>query len=275
MRIDSHQHFWRYSPEEYGWIDSSMVQLQRDYLPEDLKPELGTLGIEGSIAVQARQTVEETHRLLSLAGQNGWIRGVVGWLPLASENIHKLLEELTENELLKGVRHVIQDEREDDFMLGAAFNSGLALLHRYQLPYDLLILERHLPYTLAIVDRHPKQLFILDHIAKPRIAGRELQPWADQLRKLAERPNVSCKLSGMVTEAHHGTWRKEDLRPFFDVTLEAFGPERIMFGSDWPVCLLASSYTRWFEVVTEWISPLTTSEQAAILGGTAARAYRL
>ncbi len=252
-----------------------MVRLQCDYLPEDLKPELEALRIEGSIAVQARQTVEETRWLLSLAGRNRWIRGVVGWLPLASDSAPELLEELTENELLKGVRHVIQDEREDDFMLGAAFNRGLALLHKYQLPYDLLILEPQLSYASAFVDRHPKQVFILDHIAKPRIAAQELQPWADQLRKLAERPNVFCKLSGMVTEAHHGTWQKEDLRPYFDAALEVFGPQRMMFGSDWPVCLLASTYSRWFQVVTEWISPLTSSEQAAILGGTAARAYRL
>ncbi len=252
-----------------------MVPLQRNYLPRDLKPELEALGMNGSVAVQARQSVDETRWLLSLAAQNTWIRGVVGWLPLASPNLPRLLDELAGHTLLKGVRHVIQSEPQNDFMLRAAFNRGLALLHSHQLSYDLLISERQLPYASVFVDRHPKQVFILDHIAKPKITVREMQPWADHLRELAKRMNVFCKLSGMVTEANHEKWRQQDLTPYFDVVLKAFGPNRIMFGSDWPVCLLASSYSRWFHVVNKWISLLSGSEQAAILGGTAAKAYRL
>lgn len=252
-----------------------MVPLQRNYLPRDLKPELEALGIAGSVAVQARQSVDETRWLLSLAAQNDWIRGVVRWLPLASPDLPQLLDELAGHTLLKGVRHVIESESQNDFMLSAAFNRGLALLHNYQLSYDLLISERQLSYASVFVDRHPKQVFVLDHIAQPKITVREMQPWGDHLRELAKRMNVFCKLSGMVTEANHEEWRKRDLTPYFDVVLKAFDPNRIMFGSDWPVCLLASSYSRWFHVVSEWISLLSGSEQAAILGGAAAKAYRL
>lgn len=274
MRVDAHQHFWRYSQEEYGWISDPMAAIRRDFLPGDLRPLLLESGIDATIAVQARQSLAETDWLLDLADGHDWIAGVVGWAPLASLRVHETLEKLAVRPKLRGVRHVLQGEA-DEFMLRDDFNAGIALLRRYSLTYDVLVVERQLPAAIQFVDRHPEQPFVLDHIAKPLIAAHELEPWRTHIRELARRPHVSCKLSGMVTEAAFNTWTVEDLRPYIETVLEYFGAERLMFGSDWPVCTVAASYARWVSVVREFTAELTEDEQESIFGGNAARFYGL
>jgi len=274
-RIDAHHHLWRYAIEEYGWITQNMGVLARDFLPEDLRPELLASGTLGSIAVQARQTLEETTWLLRLADEFAFIRGVVGWAPVASPDFPAVLERLQDSQKLKGLRHVIQDEPDEDFMHRQDFNAGVALLKQYGMVYDILIFERHLPAAASFVDRHPAQVFVLDHIAKPRIADRKLEPWRTNICELARRENVYCKLSGMVTEAHWKNWSPADLQPYFDVVLQAFGPKRLMAGSDWPVCLLATTYQTWFSTVREFIRPLSLTEREMILGGVAGEVYSL
>lgn len=273
--IDSHHHFWRYDPEEYSWIDDSMALLRRDFLPEDLQPEIQRSGIDGVISVQARQSLEETRWLLDLAAKYSFIRGVVGWVPLTDTNVGKILESLAGSGTLKSVRHVLQGEPDDRYMLRSDFNRGISLLKEFQLAYDILIFERHLPYVVEFVRQNPQQVFVLDHVAKPRIRDRIVSPWRENMRELAKFPNVYCKISGMVTEADYTSWKEEDLVPYFDTALEAFGPSRLLFGSDWPVCLVAASYGTWIAVVRRQIATLTDSEQSAILGGTAARVYRI
>jgi L-fuconolactonase len=272
-RIDAHHHVWRYTKKEYAWIAEGMNVLARDFLPEDLRRELSVSGIHGSIAVQARQTLEETSWLLRLADDFDFIRGVVGWAPLASPEFPAVIERLQESEKLKGLRHVIQDEPDENFMHRPDFNAGVALLKQFGLVYDILIFVRHLPAAISFVDRHPAQVFVLDHLAKPRIRDRELEPWRTNIRELARRENVYCKVSGMVTEANWKTWSPADLQPYFDVVLQAFGPKRLMAGSDWPVCLLATTYQTWFSTVEEFIRPLSFAERELILGGVASEVY--
>jgi L-fuconolactonase len=274
MRIDAHHHFWRYDPVEFDWIDEEMALIRKDFLPVDLERELVRSGVEGVISVQARQCLDETRWLLELAESRDFIKGVVGWVDLASPKIEEALESLVHPKL-KGLRHVVQAEPDDAFVLGTDFNRGIRGLARFDLVYDLLILPRHLPFATRFVDQHPAQVFVLDHLAKPLIRQGLMEPWARQMRELAQRPNVYCKLSGMVTEAHYESWTEAELRPYFDVVLEAFGPHRLMFGSDWPVCLVACEYLRWHRLVSNWVSRLSFEEQARVLGGTAAMAYKL
>jgi L-fuconolactonase len=275
MAIDAHHHFWKYTPEEYGWITDGMSVLRRDYLPADLRREAAAVGIDGVISVQARQTLEETDWLLKLAEENDFIRGVVGWVPLFSETVENDLARYANRRKLKAVRHVLQDEPDDNYMLRDDFNRGIGLLKKARLRYDILIFERHLPNAIKLVDRHPGTTFILDHVAKPRIRDNQLSPWRENLRELGRRPNVYCKVSGMVTEANHANWTPQQLRPYFDAALEAFGSHRLMFGSDWPVCLLACGYRRWFQIVREFASRLTTDEQEQLFEHTAIEAYGL
>jgi L-fuconolactonase len=274
-RIDAHHHLWRYAQEEYGWIGERMGVLRRDFLPGDLKPLLDRAGIAGAIAVQARQTLEETECLLRLAEENPWIRGVVGWAPIAAPEFPEALGKLQLNSRLKALRHIVQDEPEDDFILGEAFNRGIRALRDTGLVYDVLIHARHLPQAIRFVDMHPEQMFVLDHCAKPRIASGEMEPWRTQMGELARRTHVCCKVSGLVTEAEWARWTPEDLRPYFDVVLESFGPGRLMFGSDWPVVLPAGSYQRWVDAVTGWTAELSAGEREAVWGGNAARVYAL
>jgi L-fuconolactonase len=274
-RIDAHHHLWRYSKEEYGWITGNMAAIARDFLPEDLQQALSSSGMQGSIAVQARQSLEETQSLLDFAQQSDVIRGVVGWAPIASPELPAVLDRLEPFQKLKGLRHVVQDEPDDAFLLRPDFNAGIALLKQYALVYDILIFERQLPAALSFVDRHPAQVFVLDHIAKPRIRDSVLEPWRTNIRELARRENIFCKLSGMVTEAHWAKWCPADLQPYFDVVLNAFGPKRLLAGSDWPVCLLATTYQTWFSTLREFISPLSSTEQEMILGGVATHVYSL
>ena len=275
MRIDSHQHFWNYNPAEYGWIDESMSTIRRDFLPEHLQSELAEAQVDGVISVQARQDVTETGWLLDLAARNSFIQGVVGWVDLMSPEVYTQLERCAAHPKLKGVRHVIQGEPDDNFVLRKDFNRGIAELKPLALAYDLLIFERHLPQAIQFVDAHPGQVFVLDHIAKPRIRENAFEPWNKNIRELARRQNVYCKLSGMVTEADPAHWTEPQLRPYFETVLEAFTPRRLMFGSDWPVCLLACQYARWRATVAGWVSRLSTDEQERIFGGTASEAYRL
>ncbi len=274
-RLDAHQHFWNYAPEEYGWITENMRALRRDFLPHHLRAACSECGVEGSIAVQARQTLAETSRLLELAEQNDFVRAVVGWAPLADDNAGSVLEKLAAHPKLRGVRHVLQDEADDFYMLRGDFNRGVDALKPLGLAYDILIYERHLPQTLEFVDRHPGQVFILDHLAKPRVRARRLSPWRENLGELAKRPGVYCKISGLVTEADHQLWTREELLPYLDNALDAFGPQRLMFGSDWPVCLLAASYANWVSIVEDILSRLSPAEQRSIWCETAEKAYAL
>lgn len=275
MKIDSHHHFWKYQTQEYGWLDESMKAIRRDFLPAQLKSEIEAAGIDGVVSVQVRQTVEETTWLLELARVNPFIRGVVGWAPLVDRKVADVLEPLAGNRKLRSLRHIIQGEPDDNFILRGDFNVGITALSHFNLAYDILIYERHLPQTIRFVDLHPSQTFVLDHIAKPKIKDQEISPWRENFVELAKRANVYCKLSGMVTEADHQHWTPQDLDPYFDTALEAFGPQRLMFGSDWPVCLLATSYSAWCNLVAKKIARLSSRERARILGGTAVEAYGL
>jgi L-fuconolactonase len=274
-RIDAHHHLWTYSEAEYGWISEDMRLLRRDFSVPDLNQEMTAAGVQGAVVVQARQTLEETHWLLQFADECSSLRGVVGWAPLASANFPQHLEQLSSHPKLRGLRHVLQDEPENDFMLREDFNRGISALAGSELVYDILIFEKHLPYAVQFVDRHPKQTFVLDHLAKPRIREREISPWREGLRDLAARPHVYCKISGLATEADWRQWTVNDLRPYFEIALECFGPERLLAGSDWPVCLLATGYQRWWETLGELVSPLSLSEQEGIMGANAVRVYGL
>lgn len=273
--IDTHHHLWNYNPVEFDWIDDEMAVIRQSFLPENLEQTLTGTGVDGVVTVQARQVLEETDWLLKLAGENEFMRGVVGWLPLADQSVKGELERLTDNAWLKGVRHVVQGEPDPAFILGKEFNRGIALLKDYQLVYDILIFEHQLPNTIRFVDQHPDQQFVLDHIAKPNIKDNALEPWASNLKELARRPNVSCKMSGMVTEADYKRWTPEQLQPYFDVVIDAFGPERLLFGSDWPVCLVASQYADWLRLVQQQISKLSSDEQEMISYKNAEKVYQL
>jgi L-fuconolactonase len=275
QRIDAHQHFWHYDAVEYAWIDDPMAALRRDFLPHDLEPLLSQSGFDGCVAVQARQALEETRWLLSLAAESGFIRGVVGWVDLRSAQLADQLREFTQNPKLVGVRHIVQAEPDDDFMLRAEFRRGIAQLAAFGLAYDILVYPRQLRAAIKLVSQFPDQRFVLDHIAKPLIAQAALEPWNTDIRALAQFPNVWCKVSGMVTEARWTAWRSQDFRPYLDVVFEAFGPERIMIGSDWPVCTVAADYASTMRLVTDYISQLPQEQQSAIQGGNCAKFYRL
>ena len=273
--IDAHQHLWSYQFKEYAWISKDMSVLARDYLPEQLKIEMKKANVDGAVVVQARQTVSETEWLLSLARNSPILRGVVGWAPICSEIFAQELERLQQEEKLKGLRHVIQDEPDDNFILRTDFNRGISAMAHSGLVYDILIFARQLPAAIQFVDRHPHQIFVLDHIAKPSIKEGIIEPWRTNIRQLAERKNIYCKLSGMVTEANWPNWSAQNLQPYLETVLETFGPGRLMAGSDWPVCLLASTYTGWFTTLHQMLHSLSAAEKENIFGAVASRVYRL
>jgi|SRR5215469_13861935 len=275
MRIDAHQHFWTYRPHDYDWIDDSMQVLRRDFGPDDLRAELERAGFGGSIAVQACHSLEETRWLLRLAGRSPFILGVVGWVDLCSEDLRDPLREFSKHPKFLGVRHVVQSEPDDRFLLKPEFLRGLGALEEFNLTYDILIYPRHLPVAGELVERFPRQRFVLDHMAKPPIKSGALEPWARDFRGLAKFQNVFCKLSGLVTEADWGRWRPDHLEPYLDVAFESFGPERLMIGSDWPVCTVAGSYSEVMGTAVEFIDKFAGPASAAVLGGTAARFWRL
>lgn len=275
MKIDSHQHFWNYSAAEYPWIGSGMERLARDYLPADLAAVAGAEGVEGSVAVQARQSLAESRWLLGLAEENPLIRGVVGWVDLRSEGVATVLAELSTHGKFVGVRHVVQDEPDLRFLLGADFGRGVRQLRPFGLTYDLLLYPPQLPAAVELVAMLPEQPFVLDHLAKPRIKTGDIQPWRRDIEALAKHGNVCCKVSGMVTEAAWRGWKAADFMPYLDVVLEAFSPGRLMFGSDWPVCLLAGEYAEVVGIVSDFVSRLSATEQSLLWGGTATRFYGL
>jgi L-fucono-1,5-lactonase len=275
MRIDAHQHFWVYDQSEYAWIDDSMASLRRDFLPNDLKIELGRKGFQGCVAVQARQTLEETRWLLDLATHASFILGVVGWVDLQSPDARSQLEAFAGNPKLVGIRHIVQAEPNDRFLLQPEFLRGISLLEEFDLAYDLLIYPKHLPVAAEFVRRFPRQRFVLDHLAKPPIKSGSLRPWERGMRELGTLPNVFCKLSGLVTEADWQNWKPEHIAPYMDVAFETFGPRRLMIGSDWPVCTLAASYTRAIDLVESYLSQHATEVQEAALGGNAQQFWKL
>jgi len=275
MIIDSHQHFWIYNPAEYDWIDDDMKSLRTDFLPPALKEEIISAGVDGVITVQARQTIGETNWILQNASENDFIKGVVGWVPLVDKHVEDYIGKYKDNQKLKGLRHVLQGEPDQEYMLRDDFNMGISLLKKYDLVYDILIFERQLPITIKFVDTHPNQAFVLDHIAKPIIKDNIIIPWKYNISELAKRDNIFCKISGMVTEADYSNWTVEQLYPYFETILEAFGPERLLFGSDWPVCTTSCQYQKWFDIVKHFISPLNAWEQECILGLNATRIYNL
>jgi L-fuconolactonase len=272
MRLDAHQHFWAYDAAQYPWIPIRSP-LQRDWLPSDLEPLLAASGIDGSIAVQARQTTEESHWLLTLADHYPFIRGVVGWVDLCDERVEAQLVRFAAHPRFVGVRHVLQDEPDDDFILRPSFLRGIGKLAPFKLTYDILIYPRHLTAAVKLVQAFPQQRFVLDHLAKPPIKSGTLSPWRENLRELGRFPNVLCKLSGLITEADHRAWKRTDFLPFLHVALETFGPDRLMFGSDWPVCLLAGRYEQTVDLVTKFLDSLEPRAQDAIFGDNARRFY--
>lgn len=275
MIIDTHHHFWNYNPVEYDWIDDEMAVIRKSFLPEQLKSTLAQTDVSGVISVQARQFLEETDWLLKMAAENDFIKGIVGWVPLVSNNIDEILEKYAANKWFKGVRHVIQGEADPEFVLRKDFNLGISLLKKYDLVYDILITEHQIPNTIRFVDQHPDQQFVLDHIAKPKIKTNEIKAWSENLNELARRENVSCKISGMVTEAEYKNWTEGQLQPYFDVVLEAFGPSRLMFGSDWPVCLVATEYQNWLNLVKKVVAKYSIQEQEQIYFKNAISIYQI
>lgn len=274
MKIDSHHHLWAINDTDYVWMTEAHAVIRRDFLAAELDAVLDQSGIGGTVAVQARQMVEETGFLLNFADTNPRVRGVVGWVPLLENSGEPWLEKLSAHPKLVGVRHVVHDEPDDDFILRPDFNKGIRNLANYDLLYDILIFWKHLPQTIRFVDLHPEQPFVVDHIAKPRIEAENFDSeWAAGIRELAKRANVSCKISGMITEVRDAEWDVGLLRPYFDTVLEAFGPQRVMYGSDWPVCLLRGSYQQWFETCIELTNTMSPDEQSAFWGGNAARIY--
>jgi L-fuconolactonase len=275
MRLDAHQHFWRYSAAEYGWIDGSMAALRRDFLPVDARREMDLAGIDACVAVQARQTLEETRWLLGLADTHPFVAGVIGWIDLQAVDAAEQLDSFVGHAKLVGVRHIVQDESDDRFMLRPAFCHGISLLHDRDLTYDILIYPRQLPAAAELVARFPRQRFVLDHLAKPDIRSRKIQEWEKAIRALAAFPLVFCKASGLVTEAEWANWTPSDIRPYLDVVYDCFGPHRLLAGSDWPVCTVAADYQRTIALIDDYMKDKPHVEQEAVMGGNAARLWRL
>ncbi|MGM0923243.1 MAG: amidohydrolase family protein [Bacillota bacterium] len=275
MKIDSHQHFWMYTKEEYPWINEEMALLKRDFLPNELEPLLNKIGFDGSIAVQARQCLEETRWLLGLSDKYSFIKGVVGWADLCSNELKQQLDEFTANPLFKGVRHILQDEFEDQYMLKEQFQEGIKLLGNYGLTFDLLIYPRHIPYAVELVKKFPDQLFVLNHIGKPDIKHKVIMPWIEDIQRLAERENTYVKISGLVTEADWNEWKEKDFKVYLDVVFDAFGPERIMVGSDWPVCTLSKDYATTIDIAVNYVKQYASKYEPHILGRNCEKFYSI
>jgi L-fuconolactonase len=275
MRIDSHQHFWRYTAAEYPWIDDSMGALRRDFLPADARLEMDRASIDSCVAVQARQTLDETRWLLELADANPFVAGVIGWVDLQADDASEQLEEFVDHPKFVGVRHIVQGESDDRFMLRPAFGRGISLLEDRDLTYDILIYPKHLPAAIELVSRFRRQRFVLDHLAKPDIKAGDMREWEKGIRELATHPFVFCKLSGLVTEADWIRWKPDDLRPYLDVAFDCFGVHRLLIGSDWPVCTVAADYARTVAVVEDYMAERPPAELASVMGDNAARLWRL
>lgn len=274
MRVDAHQHFWRYSAEEYDWIDDSMNVLRRDFLPADLAPLLAANGIDVSVAVQARQTEEETAWLLELADSSDIIAGVVGWTDLRATELGDRLKRYARHPKLKGIRHVLQGE-DNEFMLQPDFVNGVAALQDHGLRYDILVFEKQLATVRALIDELPSMPLVIDHIAKPDIRNDSYADWAQHMTAIARHDNVWCKVSGMVTEADWSNWNRKTFERYLALVFEAFGEHRIMFGSDWPVCTVAADYARVVDIVANFVARNAPQAEAAVFGGAAVSFYAL
>lgn len=274
-KIDAHQHFWIYNEKDYSWIDSKMNVLQRDFLPEHLWEEQGKIGFDGSIAVQARQSLRETEWLLELAWKHNRIKGVVGWVDLCSDRIEEQLAEFSSNPKFVGVRHVLQDEPDDNFMLQNYFRRGISFLNKYNLAYDILIFPRHIPAAVNLVREFPDQRFVVDHIAKPLIKDHIFSPWEKDIKSLAQFPNVYCKVSGMVTEADWKKRKAEDIYPYLDIVYGAFGDDRLMIGSDWPVCNLAGNYETVMNLNINYFKDFRENIKSKIFGDNCVNFYNI
>jgi L-fuconolactonase len=274
QKIDSHQHFWKYDPVQHSWIDDDMAAIRKDFLPPDLLPVLQQNNIDGCIAVQADQTEAETDYLLSLQKQHDFIKGIVGWVELRTENIKERLAHYKQFNAIKGFRHILQGE-DPSFMLQPGFVRGIAALKEFGFTYDILIFPQHLFAANELVKQFPGQKFVIDHIAKPYIKAGLIDDWKKDIQTIAQYDNVYCKISGMVTEADYKLWKKEDISPYLDVVAEAFGTKRIMYGSDWPVCLVAASYNEMMNIVKEYFASFTITEQEDVFGNNAAAFYNL
>jgi L-fuconolactonase len=275
MKIDSHQHFWRYDAVRDAWITDSMAVLRRDFLPEHLAAELAANGIDASIAVQADQSESETMFLLGLAEKNKSVAGIVGWVDLSSPRVGERLEHFSHSSKLRGFRHIAQSEPDDRFLAGENFVKGVAQLRAFGFTYDILIYPKQLPAAIELVARLPEQRFVVDHLAKPEIKSGKTAPWAAQMKEIAQNKNVFCKLSGMVTEADWKHSKADDFKPYLNVVFGAFGADRLMFGSDWPVCLLAATYRQVKQLIEEYVKGFSQSDKEGIFGGNAARFYGL
>lgn len=275
MTIDSHQHFWKYNPIKHSWIDENMTVIRRDFLPAELKTVFDANDVDGCVAVQADQTLAETDFLLELAHGNDFIKGVVGWADLRSPEIEATLEQYASDKKLKGYRHVVQDEADHNFLLRPDFLRGISKLEQYGAVYDILIFPHQLGATLEFVKKFPNQKFVIDHIAKPYVKDGFYDGWAALMTEIAKEENVYCKISGMITEADYNSWTPEQFQPYMELVINAFGADRCMYGSDWPVCLVAGTYTQVKDLTTNFISKLTPNEQTAIMGKNAVDFYGL
>jgi L-fuconolactonase len=275
LRIDSHQHFWKYDPVRYDWIDDSMSVIQKDFLPEDLAPILKANGFDGCITVQSHQSEQENEFQLANADSHSFIKGVIGWVDLQSPKIEERLDYYRQFEKLKGFRHILQGESQRDFMLRPAFLNGISLLKKNGYTYDILILPDQLKYTAAFVAQFPDQRFVIDHIAKPNIRQKELKEWEKDIKAIAAFENVYCKVSGMVTEADWQNWQPADFNNYLEVVTDSFGTSRLMYGSDWPVCKVAADYEQVVNIVKDYFSAFSKTEQQAFFGGNAIEFYNI
>lgn len=275
LKIDSHQHFWIFDPVRDSWINDQMLAIKRDFPPVDLLPVLQQHGIDGCVSVQASQTDDETMFLLDHAAANPFVKGVVGWVNLQADDLENQLVQYENHDKLKGFRHVLQSEPDDEYMLQPAFQKGIATLGKYGYTYDILIFPQHLPFANQLVGNFPNQQFVVDHLAKPHIRDKKISGWQKDIEVLAKHENVSCKISGMLTEADWGNWKVDDFTPYLDIIFNAFGPARVMFGSDWPVCLLAGGYEGTMQVTQNYVAKLSATEQEQFWGGNAISFYSL
>lgn len=275
MVIDSHQHFWKYEPVKHSWIDDDMSVIRKNFLPSDLAKVYQENGINGCIAVQADQTLEETDFLIDLASKNDFIKGIVGWVDLRAENIEDVLEKYSQFKIVKGFRHVVQGEADHNFLLRPNFSRGISLLEKHNFTYDILVFPHQLGSVLEFVKKFPNQKFVIDHIAKPYIKDGYFEGWATMMTAIGKHENVSCKMSGMVTEADFNTWTPAQIQPYMNTVLEGFGSKRVLFGSDWPVCLIAGNYSKIKKLTTDFISQFSQIEQNSIMGNNAIEFYNL
>lgn len=275
LKIDAHQHFWKYNPVRDSWINDDLQILRNDFLPEDLSPILRSAGFDGCITVQSDQSEAENDFQLMNAEVNSFIKGVVGWLDLQADNLDEKLAYYSQFKKFKGIRHILQGEAQRDFMLRPAFLKGISKLKHYNLTYDILIYPDQLTYTKTFVANFPDQPFVINHLAKPDIKNKDIATWKNNMEQMAKFENVYCKLSGMVTEANWNNWKPDDFTPYLDVVVEAFGINRLMFGSDWPVCNVAGRYQQVVEIISDYFKSFTQNEQSQIFGGNANTFYHI